>query len=228
MTQPLLVFDLDGTLIDTAPDLVATLNLVLARESLPQVPFHAARNMIGGGARTLIERALQSEGRNCSSEAIDQLYSEFVAHYSDHLADRSQPFPGLDAALDALDAAGWRFAVCTNKLEQLSVRLLDALGLRERFVAICGQDTFNVQKPNPEILRRTIERAGGSPDRSIMVGDSANDIDAARAARVPVIAVAFGYTEVPVSRLGPDRIIERYADLPAAVREVASGALRHF
>lgn len=222
MSPHVLVFDLDGTLIDTAPDLVDTLNVVLAREGLAPVPFPAARNMIGGGARMLIERGLQAEGRDCSRAEIDRLYADFVAHYSDHIADRSRPFPGLIAALDTLSEGGWRFAVCTNKLEGLSVRLLDALGLSERFAAICGQDTFRVQKPNPEILRQTIRRAGGTPDRSIMVGDSVNDIDAARAAGVPVIAVGFGYTEVPISQLGPDRIIERFGDLPEAVRILAS------
>jgi phosphoglycolate phosphatase len=221
MPSPLVVFDLDGTLIDTAPDLVDTLNLILAREGLAEVPFATARNMIGGGARMLIERGLAAEGRASTREEVDRLYRDFVAHYSDHIADRSRPFPGLGAALDRLAEAGWRFAVCTNKLEGLSVRLLDALGLTARFDAICGQDTFGVQKPHPDILLRTIERAGGTPDRAIMIGDSATDINVARAAAVPVIAVAFGYTEVPVAQLAPDRIIDHYSRLPSTVLELA-------
>jgi phosphoglycolate phosphatase len=220
MPSPLVVFDLDGTLIDTAPDLVDTLNLILAREALPAVPFAAARNMIGGGARMLIECGLAAEGRASTREEVDRLYRDFVAHYSDHIADRSRPFPGLEAALDQLAEAGWRFAVCTNKLEGLSVRLLDALGLTARFDAICGQDTFGVQKPHPDILLRTIERAGGAPDRAVMIGDSATDINVARAAAVPVIAVAFGYTEVPVVQLAPDRIIDHYSRLPSTVFEL--------
>jgi len=220
MPSPLVVFDLDGTLIDTAPDLVDTLNLILAREALPAVPFAAARNMIGGGARTMIERGLAAEGRASTREEVDRLYRDFVAHYSDHIADRSRPFPGLEAALDQLAEAGWRFAVCTNKLEGLSVRLLDALGLSARFDAICGQDTFGVQKPHPDILLRTIERAGGAPDRAVMIGDSATDINVARAAAVPVIAVDFGYTEIPVAQLAPDRIIDHYSRLPSTVFEL--------
>jgi len=220
MFSPLVVFDLDGTLIDTAPDLVDTLNLILAREGLPPVPFATARAMIGGGARMLIERGLAADGRASGREEVDRLYRDFVAHYGEHIADRSQPFPGLEAALDQLADAGWRFAVCTNKLEGLSVRLLDALGLTGRFEAVCGQDTFKVAKPHPDILLNTIGRAGGTPERAIMVGDSANDIDAARAAGVPVIAVDFGYTEVPVTRLGPDRIIDGFPKLPAAVFEL--------
>ena len=220
MPSPLVVFDLDGTLIDTAPDLVDTLNLILAREALPAVPFAAARNMIGGGARTMIERGLAAEGRASTREEVDRLYRDFVAHYSDHIADRSRPFPGLEAALDQLAEAGWRFAVCTNKLEGLSVRLLVALGLSARFDAICGQDTFGVQKPHPDILLRTIERAGGAPDRAVMIGDSATDINVARAAAVPVIAVDFGYTEIPVAQLAPDRIIDHYSRLPSTVFEL--------
>lgn len=222
MSIPLLVFDLDGTLIDTAPDLVGTLNVILEREGLPAVPYAVARNMIGGGAKLLIERGLQADGRSSSRAAIDRLYDDFVAHYRDHIADLSRPFPGLEPALDHLAAAGWRFAVCTNKLERLSTLLLDTLGLSDRFAAICGQDTFGMQKPDPKILLHTIERAGGTPERAVMVGDSANDIDVARAARVPVIAVDFGYTEVPVSRLGPDRIIDGFDKLPAAVLDIVN------
>jgi phosphoglycolate phosphatase len=222
MPNPLLVFDLDGTLIDTAPDLIDTLNLILAREKLPAVPFEAARNMIGGGARMLIERGLAADGRACGRGEVDRLYRDFVAHYGEHIADRSRPFPGLEAALDALAAAGWRFAVCTNKLEGLSLRLLDLLGLSKRFAAICGQDTFGVQKPHPDILLHTIRRAGGAPDRAIMVGDSVNDVDVARAAGIPIIAVSFGYTDVPAVKLGADRVIDGYARLAATVSDLAA------
>jgi phosphoglycolate phosphatase len=216
-SSPTIVFDLDGTLVDTAPDLVDTLNIVLAREGLPPVPFETARTMIGGGARTLIERGLQAEGRPGTAAEVDRLYKDFVAHYGDHLADRSRPFPGVVAAIEQLAAGGCRFAVCTNKLEWLSVRLLDALGISRHFAAICGQDTFGVQKPDPQILLQTIRKAGGQSSRAVMVGDSITDIEVARAARVPVIAVDFGYTETPVSALDPDVIIGDFGKLPAAV-----------
>jgi phosphoglycolate phosphatase len=216
-SAPTIVFDLDGTLVDTAPDLVDTLNIILAREGLSPVPFDTARNMIGGGARTLIERGLQAEGRPGVAAEVDRLYKDFVAHYGDHLADRSQPFPGAIAAIEELAARGCRFAICTNKLEWLSVRLLDALGMSRHFAAICGQDTFGVQKPDPQILLQTIQKAGGHSACAVMVGDSINDIEVARAARVPVIAVDFGYTETPVSSLDPDVIIGDFGKLPAAV-----------
>jgi phosphoglycolate phosphatase len=215
-----IVFDLDGTLIDTAPDLIDTLNIVFAREGLPPVPYETARTLIGGGARAMIVRGLEAEGRTVVPAELERLFQDFLAHYSEHIADRSRPFPGLTDALDALAANGSRLAVCTNKLEHLSVLLLKQLGLAHRFAVICGQDTFGVQKPDPEVLRRTIAAAGGTLRNAIMIGDSLTDIRTARAADVPVIAVDFGYTDRPVSELGPDRIISRFADLPLAVAEL--------
>jgi phosphoglycolate phosphatase len=220
MTAPTLVFDLDGTLVDTAPDLVDTLNVVFAREGLPPVPYETARNLIGGGARMMIARGIEAEGRVLPAAKLDTLFADFIAHYSEHIADRSQPFPGLVDALERLAAEGYRFAVCTNKLEGLSVLLLKELGLAHRFAAICGQDTFGMQKPDPEVLRRTIAAAGGRPQSALMIGDSLTDIRTARAAEIPVIAVDFGYTERPVSEFDPDRIISSFAQLPAAVAEL--------
>jgi phosphoglycolate phosphatase len=215
-----IVFDLDGTLIDTAPDLIDTLNLILAREGLPAVPYDDARRLIGGGARGMIERALAAEGREDMKPDLDRMFGAFIEHYAAHIADRSRPFPQLEATLDRLAGDGHRLAVCTNKLEWLSVLLLNTLELTQHFAAICGQDTFGVQKPDPEILRRTILRAGGDLTRAIMVGDSGTDIRTARAATIPVIAVDFGYSEVPIATLEPDRIIGSFADLPAAIEAV--------
>jgi len=221
MSPPLLVFDLDGTLIDTAPDLIDTLNVVFAREGLAAVPFKTGRKLIGGGARTMIARAVETEDRALNPMQLERLYADFIAHYAAHIADRSRPFPGLLDALDELSARGHRFAVCTNKLERLSVLLLRQLGLIDRFVVVCGQDTFGIQKPDPDILLRTIAAAGGHSDRAIMIGDSETDIRTAKAAGVPVIAVDFGYTSVPVEELRPDRVISHFAQLPEAVAALA-------
>jgi phosphoglycolate phosphatase len=223
MVPPTVVFDLDGTLVDTAPDLVATLNIIFAREGLPPVPYAAARNMVGGGARLMIERGLAAEGRTLATAEVDRLVEAFIAHYADHIADGSRAFPGLTDALDALAAAGCRLAVCTNKLEWLSLRLLEALGLKGRFVAICGADTFGMRKPDPELLRRTIVRAEGQVDRAVMVGDSITDIATAQAAGVPVVAVDFGYSETPVARLGPSRVIGAFEQLPGTVFDLLAG-----
>src|SRR5256886_14944341 len=161
MTLPrTVVFDLGGTLVDTAPDLIAALNFVLDREGMAPVPLKSARNMIGAGARKLIERGLELEGRMMSVEDVTRLLRDFIDYYAAHIADASRPFEGLEAALDVLAAQGCRFAVCTNKLEWLSKRLLDQLGLSGRFSAICGADTFGVSKPDPVILQQTVALAG--------------------------------------------------------------------
>jgi phosphoglycolate phosphatase len=215
-----IVFDLDGTLIDTAPDLIGTLNFILARHRLPSVPYEAARPLIGGGAKGMLKRALVLDGRNASAAEVEDLYAAFVAHYAAHIADRSRPFVGVEPVLDQLAAAGHRLAICTNKLEWLSKKLLDALHLSGRFAAICGQDTFGVQKPDPQIFRATVLRAGGKPDRAIMVGDSLTDIRTANAAKVPVIAVDFGYTDVPIGTLGPDRVVSAFAELAGVIADL--------
>jgi phosphoglycolate phosphatase len=213
----IVVFDLDGTLVDTAPDLIASLNYVLDREGLPPVPLRAARTMIGAGARRLIERALELEDRVASVDDITRLTRDFIDYYAAHIAVESRPFDGLEGALDELQAQGFAFAVCTNKLEWLSKLLLDRLDLSRRFAAICGADTFGVSKPDPAILRQTVARAGGVLTSAIMVGDAGTDVGVARRAGVPVIGVEFGYTEVPISQLNPDRLIGHFGELPEAV-----------
>ena len=218
----LVVFDLDGTLVDTAPDLINALNFVLDREGLPPVPLQSARNMIGAGARKLIERGLELEGLLYSGEEMDRLTRDFIDYYAAHIADASRPFEGLENALDELTAIGYRFAVCTNKLEWLSKLLLQQLGLSSRFAAICGADTFGVSKPDPAILRQTIARARGELKSAIMVGDAGPDIGVARRAGVPVIGVEFGYTDVPIAELKPDRLINHMRELPAAVHSLTA------
>ena len=211
------VFDLDGTLVDTAPDLINALNYILAREGMPPVPLQSARMMIGAGARKLLERGLELDGRIVALEELDRLTRDFIAYYADHIADASRPFEGLESALDDLAGRGYRFAVCTNKLEWLSKLLLDRLGLSARFAAICGADTFGIAKPDPAILRQTVARAGGEMASTVMVGDAGPDIGVARRAGVPVIGVTFGYTEVPIAELKPDIVIGHMGELPGAV-----------
>jgi phosphoglycolate phosphatase len=217
MSHPTIVFDLDGTLVDTAPDLIATLNAVLAREGYGAVAYEEARTMIGGGARHMLARALTQQGIAIAPGDLDRLFADFIRYYAAHIADHSRPFPGLEPALDLMAANGARFAVCTNKLEQLAVLLLERLGLAGRFAAICGQDTFGIPKPDPELLRRTIARAGGDAGNAVMIGDSAADVAIARAAGVPVIAVDFGYSDVPAPLLEADRVISHFDQLPGAV-----------
>jgi phosphoglycolate phosphatase len=218
----MVVFDLDGTLVDTAPDLINALNFVLAREGLPPVPLHSARNMIGAGARKLIERGMEVEGREASPAELARLTDDFISYYAEHIAEFSRPFDGLEAALDDLERRGCRFAVCTNKLEWLSKRLLDQLNLSSRFAAICGADTFGVSKPDPTILRQTVARAGGELSSTVMVGDAGPDVGVARRAGVPVIGVSFGYTDVPIAELKPDRVIHHLSELRGALESLTA------
>ena len=219
--RPILVFDLDGTLVDTATDLVATLNVILEQEGLTPVPYAEARSMVGHGARVLIERGLAANNVTRDTAAIDRMFDTYIAYYAAHIADTSRPFEGVVAALDQFAAEGWLLAVCTNKLEGLSMLLLDALGLSDRFAAICGADTFAARKPDPLALTETILRAGGDPRRAIMIGDSKTDIDTAKAAGIPVVAVDFGYTPVPVTELGPDMVISHFNELKGAIAGLA-------
>lgn len=212
-TQPTLVLDLDGTLVDTAPDLLATLNVVLAGENLPPVVLDDVRAMTGAGARALLERGIAAAGVVVEPEHMDTLFARFINYYTAHIADHSRPFPGALESLERFTDAGWRLAICTNKLEGLARHLLDELGLTSRFAAIGGGDTFPFRKPDPGHIIETVRLAGGNPALSVMVGDSAADINAAKAARIPCIGMTFGYTDVPVADLGPDVVLDHFHGL---------------
>ena len=217
LSNTLVVFDLDGTLADSAHDLIATLNVILAREGLPAVSYADAINMVGSGARALLRRGFAHGQRDLDEATTERLFADFIAYYEAHVCIETKLYPGVVAALDHLEGAGAQFAVCTNKTERLAHALLRDLGIHHRFLAVCGQDTFDVSKPNPRALTQTIAKAGGNPARAIMVGDSRTDIDTAKAAGIPVVAVDFGYTDTPVSALGPDRVISHFDALAAAV-----------
>ncbi|ACG78402.1 phosphoglycolate phosphatase [Phenylobacterium zucineum HLK1] len=209
-------FDLDGTLVDTAPDLIGTLNVLLAEEGVRPFPLEQARPFIGKGARWLIERGFAEAGAPLEAERVPALFDRFIAHYLEHIADESRPFPGCVEALDVLRGAGARLAVCTNKLTGLSASLLDALGLADRFEVIVGADAAPAIKPDPRHLAAAVEAVGGQMGRTIMVGDAATDAGAARAAGAGLILVSFGYTETPVAELDPDVLIHHFDELPGA------------
>ena len=212
-----IVFDLDGTLVDTAPDLVGTLNSLLVDEGLAQLTLEAVRPMIGRGARALMVRGFEAAGLTFpQDDRGDRLFDAFLNRYEARIAQDSRPFPGCVGALDALEAAGARLAVCTNKRTHLSVSLLEALGLAGRFAAIVGAEAVPAAKPDPIHLTETIRRAGGELSRAVMVGDAATDANAARAAGVPLVLVSFGYTETPARELSPDILIDHFDELPPA------------
>ena len=208
-----IAFDLDGTLVDTAPDLVATLNVLLASEGVSPLALDTARPMIGRGARALIARGFEAAGSPLAEARLTTLFDRFIEHYRAHIADHSRPFPGVRAALDRLGRAGARLAVCTNKRTDLSVALLDSLDLARYFAAVVGSDAAPAAKPDPRHLITAIARAGGDVGRAVMVGDSASDAGAARAAVVPLVLVSFGYTEIAVHDLHPDVLIDHFDGL---------------
>lgn len=215
-----IAFDLDGTLVETAPDLIHSTNYALAACHLEPVAPDEVRPFISFGARAMIRKGLEFHGHKVSDTEFEDLYSRFIGYYADNIAVGSHLFPGLTEALDRLAARGATLVVCTNKQESLSRKLLDALGVSGRFAALAGRDTFSVYKPHPDHLRGVITRGGGDPKRAVMVGDSDVDIATAKAAGIPIVAVSFGYTDTPVRDLSPDAVIDHYRDLEAAVDRV--------
>jgi phosphoglycolate phosphatase len=223
MAAPIIVFDLDGTLVDTAPDLLDSLNHSIATAGMEPVDGAELRRFVGMGAKAMIERAFAAKRRPLSNAHLAELFNIFIEHYTVNMPGKSLPYPGVIPALQRFADSGYQFAVCTNKLEGMSVRLLSDLGLASWFGAVCGQDSFPYRKPDPRHLTSTIEAAGGDPARAIMVGDSETDIKTAIAAGIPVVAVDFGYTDRPVSEFGPSHVISHYDELTI---ELADGLLK--
>jgi phosphoglycolate phosphatase len=213
MAEPIVVFDLDGTLIDTAPDLLDSLNRCLDTVGLKRSDPSELRRFVGFGGRVMIERAFEAHGKPLVDGQLDRLYGMFIEDYLGGIPGKSAPYPGVVDALDRLSTAGYRLAICTNKMERHSKLLIEALGLTDRFAAICGQDTFPYRKPDPRHLFGTIEAAGGDVERALMVGDSRTDIDTAKAAGIPVIAVDFGYSDRPVGDLEPSKVVSHFNEL---------------
>ena len=205
-----IVFDLDGTLADTAPDIAAAVNAALVSLGRVALDVAAVRTMVGHGGRATLRDALDATGGS-DAALVDAGYAVLVEHYALHICDFTRPYPGVEQALDDLAARGVTLAVCTNKSAALASRLVEALGWQGRFAALVGGDTLAVGKPDPAPLRLAIERAGGGP--AAFVGDMAIDMQTAAAAGVPGIAVSFGFADRPARELGGDRVIDHYAEL---------------
>lgn len=218
-----IAFDLDGTLVDTAPDLVGAWNQVLREEGLAPVSLEAGKRMIGNGVRVAVERAFQAAGSPRQGEALDAAVDRFTEVYRGRIAEESRAYPGVAETLDRLRAEGARLAVCTNKRTPLSLALLDALDLTSRFAAVVGSDQL-AHKPDPRLLQLAIERAGGQGGRALYVGDSMIDHATARAAGVPVVGVTFGYVDPPLKAADFDALIDRLEELPPIARRLIGRA----
>lgn len=214
---PIVVFDLDGTLAETAPDIMRVLNVILVREGLEALPLARARELVGAGARALIERGFKVSGRALDGETLERLFQDFLAIYAEDTASISHLFDGVLDALDTLAGDGYALAVCTNKPILHTRLILDHFGIAERFAAVAGRDSFPFFKPDPRHLTLTIEAAKADPKRAVMIGDSRTDIATARSAGIPSICVPFGYTDAPIETLEPDFVIQHFNELPEAV-----------
>lgn len=223
----IVVFDLDGTLVNTAPDLLASLNHSLSQGGLRTVVAEGFEAVLGRGGREMIRRAHEQQRRDLAPDHLERLYASFIEHYGANIPGQSLPYPGVLDALYRLSSAGYVLAICTNKTEAMAHALMKGLQLEQRFAAICGADTFSHAKPNPLHLTETIALAGGDPDRAVMVGDSRTDIDTAKAAGIPVVAVDFGFTDIHVSAFEPSRVISHYDELTVELvdRLIASAAM---
>jgi phosphoglycolate phosphatase len=221
--EPLtLVFDLDGTLVDTAPDLSGAMNAVLAAHGRSRVPDSEVRHMVGRGARKLLERGFEATGSAAGAADLDRYFDEFISYYGEHVADHSQPFPGAMEVVRRLKSDGHRLGVCTNKPEALSNKLLRALDMAPLFSAVLGADTLSVRKPVPEHLLETIRRIGGDPTRAVMIGDSEVDAETAKKAGVKLVIFTFGYTAFDPATFGADELLHSFTELPAALERIAA------
>ena len=211
-------FDLDGTLLDTHHDLGVALNHALRAGGREPVAMDTVRDLIGGGGRRMLERALERDGGPNDEATVNALHREFLVHYEANLAVHSCLVPGGEAALDALAARGVHIAVVTNKLERFAVRLLDELGLSRRFQVLLGGDSLGPgrAKPAPDLLIEMLARCGGG--RAAYVGDTTFDTRAARAAGMPCVALDFGYSDASPADLGADMVISHYDELLGALK----------
>ena len=217
-------FDLDGTLIDTAPDLIATAEHLLRARGLRPVGEGVLRPQISFGSRHMMRVALDHLGADASDAVLDDMFPQFLTHYRQNISVHSRPFPGLIGVLETLRQRGAKLAVCTNKLEEPTRALLNDLSMTGHFDAIAGRDTYPVHKPDPGHLTSVIRAAGGDPARAVMVGDSEVDTATAKAAGIPVIGVTFGYTQIPVRQLACDAVIEGYDQFFAAFDPILARA----
>ncbi len=218
---PAFVFDLDGTLIDTAPDLQTTINAILARDGRRPLDDSEIRRVVGRGARNLIVQAFQLTGAPVEMDRVEGLYDEFLKDYGSHIADASRPFPGVIETLQKLKAEGVPMAILTNKPHANTMTLIRALDMEGFFGSVFGQGKRPYIKPDPRLFAEVVAELGGGP--AVMVGDSITDVETARGAGAPVILMSYGYTPEPAAGLGADLVLDDFREVPAAARRLLPG-----
>lgn len=218
MTRPevgLIIYDLDGTLVDSVPDIAVALNISLAASGLPPVDEGTVRDWVGNGARKLVERALRHSGQPADAASIDSVYRQFLEDYSRHLCEKTVIYPGVAECLQRCRVAGWVQAVVTNKPEALAKGLLQALELDRYFAAVLGGDSLPEKKPHPAPLETVMRGQGADRSRALMVGDSETDLEAARAAGIDSIAVSYGYNRgLDLRSSGALTVLDTLSELP--------------
>jgi phosphoglycolate phosphatase len=220
MPLPALIFDLDGTLVDTAPDLLEATNAVLAFRGRAPIDLTSLRHMVGFGARSLILQAMEASGVPVDESELPRLLEVFLDHYRDHIADHSRPFPGVAETLRGLQEKGVRLAILTNKPQGLADMLLPRLGLDHLFAAVYGAGRKAYAKPDPRIFHDVVRDAAGEGAPAVMVGDSITDLNTARAAGAKCVLLSYGYTPVPARELGADRVLDDFTALPGALADL--------
>jgi phosphoglycolate phosphatase len=216
MTQQALLFDLDGTLVDSVPDLAAAVNGVLAELGRPPLGLPQVTSMVGDGTSALVERALAASG--AGDTPLRAAHDRFLALYEADPTRLTRPYPGVPAVLEELAAAGWRLGICTNKPERATRTVLAGLDLARFFAVVLGGDSGPTRKPDPGPLRAALGRLGSEPGNAAMIGDHRNDVAAAQAAGMPVAFARYGYGAATLAGLTPDAVIDRFAELPQALR----------
>lgn len=221
MQHDLIIFDLDGTLAHTAPDLIGTLNRITADYNLEPISLEQFGKIIGHGAKAMITRSFECNNREIDEKTLEKLLQDFLDDYAQNIANETVLFENVLDAMDIIAENGFSFALCTNKTESMARLLLDKLDVTKRFKSITGGDTFDFRKPDARHLQETARLAGHTLEKAIMIGDSATDIDAAKNAGIASVAVTFGYTETPAHELGASKVISHFNELPAAIESIS-------
>jgi phosphoglycolate phosphatase len=216
-----LVFDLDGTLVDSAPDLADSLDLLLVEQGKQPLGLDVGRSLIGHGISNLVAKGLERSGLKLDRAELEKRITRFHEIYAANLSRRTRAYAGVEQALPQFREQGFRLAVCTNKLERYSRQILHDLKLAQHFEQVAGPDTFGIAKPDPRHLLLTIESIAGNGKPALMIGDSEVDVALAKAAGIPVIAVSYGYSKVPLADLMPDALVDSFAELPTQISRLS-------